>query len=79
MKRKPPARKPKRRISRARVNFWTGIGAAGMSVIGGLAALPYTLGDISTLIPPDWKAKVTGIGFISAFILRVINSVTGKA
>ena len=50
--------------------FWTGLGAAFASLLGGLAALPYTLGEISEIIPPAWKPRIAIAGFVAAFILR---------
>ena len=46
-----------------------------MSLLGGIAALPYQLGDIATIIPPAWKSKVTIAGFGAAFLLRVTQNV----
>jgi len=69
MKAKKPASK---RMKKFEPN-WLGIGAAMMSCLAALAALPYTLGDIATIIPPSWKPAVTGTSLLAAFILRVIN------
>lgn len=52
----------------------SGIGVAFMSALAAIAALPYQLGDMSTIIPPAWKARVTAAAITAAFILRVINS-----
>ena len=56
----------------------SGIGAAIFSVLTILAALPYQLGDLATIIPPEWKAKVVTIGIIATTLLRVWNSVQQK-
>lgn len=55
---------------------WTGVGVALFSFVTALAALPYQLGDIATIIPPEWKAKVTAVGLGAAFVLRIINQTT---
>ena len=47
-----------------------------MSALAAVAALPYTLGDVALIIPPEWKARVTVYSIIAAFILRIIQSVT---
>lgn len=54
----------------------SGIGAALMSALAGLAALPYQLGDVATIIPPEWKARVVMVSLCAAFALRVVQSVT---
>lgn len=53
----------------------SGIGAAAMAALGGIAALPYQLGDVALIIPPEWKARVTVASIVAAFVLRVIQSV----
>ena len=56
----------------------SGIGAMIFSVLTALAALPYTLGDIATIIPPEYKAKVFLYSAIAAAALKVWNSVQQK-
>ena len=56
----------------------SGIGAAIMSLLGAIAALPYSLGDVSTIIPPVCKTRVAVGGFLAAFILKAINSIVQK-
>ena len=48
-------------------------GAIGMSLLTVLAGAPYTLGDVATIIPPDWKAKIFIASAIATVILRVIR------
>lgn len=48
------------------------------SALTALAALPYTLGDIATIIPPEYKAKVFLYSAIAAAALKVWNSVQQK-
>lgn len=50
-----------------------GYGAIAMSLLTALAAAPYTLGEVATIIPPHWKAKVFVVGAIATLILRVIR------
>ena len=53
-------------------------GSIVMSLLTALAAAPYTLGEVATIIPPDWKAKVFVASAIATMILRIIrdNSTT---
>ena len=48
-------------------------GSIVMSLLTALAAAPYTLGDVATIIPPDWKAKVFVASAIATMILRIIR------
>ena len=50
------------------------IGAAITSALTTLAALPYQLGDVATIIPVEWKNRVVIAGLISTVILRTIAS-----
>jgi small basic protein len=54
----------------------TGILGALTACLTALAALPAQLGDISTLIPEQYKAKIVVVGMISTVILRVIKSLS---
>ena len=65
------AAETRRRRARA-----SAVGAAVMSAVAALAALPYTLGDIALVIPSEWKPTVTGVSLAAAFVLRVLNSAT---
>jgi hypothetical protein len=60
------------------MNNWkttlSGIGAALTSALTAIAALPYQLGDVATIIPPQWKARVTIAGIVATVILKSINS-----
>lgn len=56
----------------------SGIGAAFFGLLTLLAALPYQLGDIATIIPADLKGKIFTVGIIATTILRVWNSVQQK-
>jgi len=56
----------------------SGIGAALMSLLGAIAALPYSLGEVATILPPVWKSRVAIGGFIAAFALKTINSIAQK-
>jgi len=47
--------------------------AATTSFLAGLAALPYQLGDIATIIPPEWKSKLFLVCSIAALLLRYIK------
>lgn len=56
----------------------SGIGSALFASLTVLAALPYDLGGVALLIPPEWKAKVVVAGTVAAFVLRVWNSISQK-
>ena len=54
---------------------WRSIGAAILSFLTILAALPYSLGELATLIPTEWKPKIVLAGLIGTVGLRVWNSI----
>lgn len=54
------------------------IGAAIFSLLTIIAALPYELGSVATIIPPEWKAKLAIVAAIAATILKVINGLVQK-
>jgi hypothetical protein len=56
----------------------SGIGAALTSTLTVIAALPYQLGDLATIIPPEYKSRVVIAGLIATTILRVMNSIAQK-
>lgn len=57
---------------------FTGIGAAVTSTLTGLAALPYSLGDVATIIPVEWKTRIFVIGAIATLVLKSLNSLAQK-
>jgi hypothetical protein len=50
-----------------------GYGSIIMSLLTALAAAPYTLGEVATIIPPEWKERVFVAGAIATVILRIIR------
>jgi hypothetical protein len=50
-----------------------GYGSIIMSLLTALAAAPYSLGEVATIIPPEWKERVFVAGAIATVILRVIR------
>ena len=64
------------------MNNWkttlSGIGAALTSALTAIAALPYQLGDVATIIPPAWKTRVVVAGLIATVILKSINASVTK-
>lgn len=64
------------------MNNWkttlSGILAALTSALTAIAALPYQLGEVATIIPAEWKARVTIAGIVATVILRSINSAVQK-
>ncbi len=55
---------------------WKAIASTLVSALTILAALPYQLGELSTIIPPNWKPTIVVIGLISTIALRVWNAAT---
>lgn len=47
--------------------------SAVVAMLTVLAALPYELGDVATLIPASWKGYVATIGVFSTLALRIIR------
>lgn len=56
----------------------SGILAALTSALTAIAALPYQLGDVATIIPPAWKTRVVVAGLIATIILKSVNSFVQK-
>lgn len=54
---------------------WTGIGTRIAAVLAFLAAAPYQLGEIATLMPPEWKPKILAISLVSGLVLGIWNSI----
>ena len=54
------------------------MGAAIFGALTILAALPYTLGDLATIIPSEWKPKIVLAGLIATVGLRIWNSIVPK-
>lgn len=50
-----------------------GYGSIIMSLLTALAAAPYTLGEVATIIPPKWKEGVFFVGAIATVLLRIIR------
>ena len=53
-----------------RIN-WKTVSAGITALLVGLSAAPYELGDVATIIPPEWKARLFTLSIISTFLLRV--------
>jgi len=53
---------------------WKIVGATIASALTILAALPYSLGDLATIIPSEWKPKIVAIGLIATVVLRLWNT-----
>jgi hypothetical protein len=54
----------------------TGILGALTACLTAPAALPAQLGEISTLIPEQYKAKIVAAGMVATVALRVIKSLS---
>jgi len=52
--------------------------AAFTSALTLAAALPAQLGDLSTIIPEEWKPLIIKIGIVSTILLKVINGLVAK-
>ncbi len=57
----------------------SGIGSAIFSLLTVMAALPDTLGAISTIIPEQYKHYLVIVGLVGATGLKVWNSVAQKS
>ena len=55
---------------------WKIVSSTIISALTILAALPYQLGDLATIIPPSWKPIVVGTGLVATVALRVWNAAT---
>jgi len=53
-----------------------GYGSIVMSLLTALAAAPYSLGEVATIIPPEWKQRVFIAGAIATLLLRIIRDNT---
>ncbi len=56
----------------------SGLGSSIFAVVTVLAALPYTLGDISTIVNPAWKKDVFIVSGLATLALRVWNAFVQK-
>lgn len=58
----------------------SGIGAAFMSLIGGLAAFSWDVmpPEMQSLFPPKAKGYIAIASFAAAFLLKCINSIVQK-
>lgn len=54
---------------------WTGISSAIVATLTMLAALPYSLGEIATVFPPEWKPYIVVAGLVATLILRSLNAI----
>jgi di/tricarboxylate transporter len=62
-------------VPKSKVN-WKAIASTLVSALTILAALPYQLGELSTIIPPNWKPTIVAAGLIATIALRVWNAAT---
>jgi hypothetical protein len=53
---------------------WKIVAATLTSTLTILAALPYSLGDLATIVPPAAKGYVVTVGLIATTILRIWNT-----
>lgn len=56
----------------------SGVGASLFALLTALAALPYQLGDVATIIPAAYKEHIFIGGAIATVILKVWNSIVQK-
>lgn len=52
---------------------YTGILADIVAFLTILAALPYELGPVSDILPPEWKKYVATCGVVATLVLRLIK------
>lgn len=68
-------------LSSLRANWRTslsGIGAALFAALTAVAALPYQLGDVATILPPEWKPVIFKWSLIATVVLKILNSAMMK-
>lgn len=51
----------------------TGYATAITGLLTILAAAPYELGDLASIIPPEYKARLFAVGAVATFLLRIIR------
>ena len=56
-----------------------GYGSIATSALTALSGAPYALGDVATIIPPTWKAKLFVVSAIATMILRIIRDRKGDS
>lgn len=56
-----------------------GLSVIGMALLSALAALPYQLGEIATIIPPEWKPLVALVGFLASSTLSAVYLIMGQS
>jgi hypothetical protein len=56
-----------------------GYGSIATSTLTALSGAPYALGDVATIIPPAWKAKLFVVSAIATMILRLIRDHKGDS
>jgi len=56
----------------------TGSLGAITAALTAIAALPYSMGDIATMIPPEYKAVVFKSAFAATIALRILNAILQK-
>jgi hypothetical protein len=56
-----------------------GYGSIATSALTALSGAPYALGDVATIIPPHWKAKLFVVSAIATMILRLIRDHKGDS
>lgn len=54
-----------------------GLGMAVSSLLGGLAMLPYEIGQSSLIISPEYKEKIALTGIGATFVLRFLRETFG--
>ena len=52
---------------------YAGYGAIVMSLLTALAGAPYALGDVATIIPPEWKSKIFIASAVAAVVLKAVR------
>ena len=56
-----------------------GYGSIATSALTALSGAPYALGDVATIIPPHWKAKLFVVSAIATMVLRLIRDHKGDS
>jgi hypothetical protein len=46
-----------------------------VAIVTVLASLPYELGDVATIVPPDWKPTFVMVGIVGLAVSRIAHAV----
>lgn len=56
----------------------TGLGTAIFGLLAFVSALPYTMGEVADILPPEWKPRIAIASAIAAAILKALQGGVSK-